>query len=78
LFNFLHQTGCINESELDQDQDIIEDVGDIAPLRELPQSQGTKAMNQFREKIAGEMWEAYYTIHILAAKNNRTFIQTEF
>jgi hypothetical protein len=53
LFNFIRQKEGV---EAEFDDDIEEGVGDLNPIRS---SQGNKAMNEFRDKIAQEMWISY-------------------
>ncbi|KAJ8099542.1 hypothetical protein POJ06DRAFT_253875, partial [Lipomyces tetrasporus] len=55
-FNFIRQREGVDLSD-----DIGDNAGDSTPLVAATgsQSQGSKAMNEFRDKIAQEMWVAY-------------------
>lgn len=60
LFNFIRQKEGVDLNEgLDLDEDIFDNLeGDLTPLPILS-TEGTKAMNLFRDKIAQEMWVGY-------------------
>jgi hypothetical protein len=56
LFNFIRQREGVELID-----DISEGAGDLTPLEATTrsQSEGTKAMNKFRDKVAQDMWIAY-------------------
>ncbi|KAK9334828.1 hypothetical protein V1521DRAFT_441755 [Lipomyces starkeyi] len=56
LFNFIRERECVELND-----DVSDNAGDLTPLvaTTRSQSQGSKAMNEFRDKVAQEMWVAY-------------------
>jgi hypothetical protein len=60
LYNFIRQREGTVDQPVDQDDLNEEDVGDLTPepITESSQLADNKAMNQFRDQIAQEMWVA--------------------